>query len=250
MSVQLEISNLSYQFPTGLSVLRQLNISFRKGEFVVLAGANGCGKTVFARHLNGLFRPTSGKILLNGRDIFDDIHHTRTKIGLVFQDPDSQFIGETVEEDIAFGPENLRLAADVIRQRVEDAMTAVGLVAHAKRRPYQLSGGQKRKLAIAGVLAMQPEIIVFDEPFTGLDYGGVIQVLEELIKLKTRQTTIIVITHDLGKIVAHADRLVLMCDGQIAQDGQPVDIIEKVEAYGIRQPRGTRHDIKSMTWLK
>ncbi|MFK7935804.1 MAG: energy-coupling factor ABC transporter ATP-binding protein, partial [Saprospiraceae bacterium] len=186
----------------------------------------------------------------NGVDIFANIVDTRTKVGLVFQDPDSQFVGQTVKEDIAFGPENLQLAEAVVEERVAQAMETVGLTDYAERRPYQLSGGEKRRLAIAGVLAMHPEIIVFDEPFTGLDYDGVVQVLEAVLQLQAMQKTIIVVTHDLGKIMAHADRLVVMNKGEIVLDGTPIEMINEVENYGIKIPHGIEHDLKTMTWLK
>ena len=187
------------------------------------------GKTVLVRHFNGLLKPTTGKVLLEGVDIFEDIVNARTKIGLVFQEPDSQFVGQTVKEDIAFGPENLRLSEAIINERVAESMEAVGLSGMAERRPYELSGGEKRKLAIAGVLAMHPEIIIFDEPFTGLDYLGVTQVLEELVNLHNLKKTIIVITHDLEKVIAHADRLIVLHKGEIVLDGIPEQIIGEVE---------------------
>jgi len=129
-------------------------------------------------------------------------------------------------------------------------MEAVGLSSLAERRPYELSGGEKRKLAIAGVLAMHPDIIIFDEPFTGLDYFGVTQVLKELINLHELKKTIIVITHDLEKVIAHADRLIVLEKGQIVLDGIPEEVIQEVEKYGIRIPHGIDRDVKTMTWLK
>lgn len=250
MSSLLEIKNLSHTFSNGTEAIKDINISFEKSKFILIGGANGSGKTVLIRHFNGLLKPTIGRVLLEGEDIFKDIIKTRTKIGLVFQEPDTQFVGQTVKEDIAFGPENLQLSESIINQRVTASMEAVGLSSLAERRPYELSGGEKRKLAIAGVLAMHPDIIIFDEPFTGLDYFGVTQVLKELINLHELKKTIIVITHDLEKVIAHADRLIVLEKGQIVLDGIPEEIIQEVEKYGIRIPHGIDRDVKTMTWLK
>ena len=250
MSSLLEIKNLSHTFSNGTEAIKDINISFEKSKFILIGGANGSGKTVLIRHFNGLLKPTIGRVLLEGEDIFKDIIKTRTKIGLVFQEPDTQFVGQTVKEDIAFGPENLQLSESIINQRVTASMEAVGLSSLAERRPYELSGGEKRKLAIAGVLAMHPDIIIFDEPFTGLDYFGVTQVLKELINLHELKKTIIVITHDLEKVIAHADRLIVLEKGQIVLDGIPEEVIQEVEKYGIRIPHGIDRDVKTMTWLK
>ena len=250
MSSLLEIKNLSHTFSNGTQAIKDINISFDRSKFMVIGGANGSGKTVLVRHFNGLLKPTTGKVLLEGVDIFEDIVNARTKIGLVFQEPDSQFVGQTVKEDIAFGPENLRLSEAIINERVAESMEAVGLSGMAERRPYELSGGEKRKLAIAGVLAMHPEIIIFDEPFTGLDYLGVTQVLEELVNLHNLKKTIIVITHDLEKVIAHSDRLIVLHKGEIVLDGIPEQIIGEVENYGIRIPHGIDREVKTMTWLK
>ena len=250
MSSLLEIKNLSHTFSNGTEAIKDINISFEKSKFIVIGGANGSGKTVLIRHFNGLLKPTTGRVLLEGEDIFKDIIKTRTKIGLVFQEPDTQFVGQTVKEDIAFGPENLQLSESIINQRVTASMEPVGLSSLAERRPYELSGGEKRKLAIAGVLAMHPEIIIFDEPFTGLDYFGVTQVLKALVNLHELKKTIIVITHDLEKVIAHADRLIVLEKGQIVLDGIPEEVIQEVEKYGIRIPHGIDRDVKTMTWLK
>ena len=163
--------------------LNGVSLEIAEGAFVVIAGANGSGKTTLLRHLNGLLRPTSGRVRVAGVEVAKDLLRARTRVGMMFQDAESQIIGETVYEDVAFGPENLKLERGEIERRVQEALTATGLVHLSEKRPHLLSGGEKRRLAIAGILAMQPRVIVCDEPFSNLDYAGVRQVLEEIVKL-------------------------------------------------------------------
>ena len=158
----LETQNLTHIFPDGTVAIEDINLRVNGGEFLVIAGANGSGKTVFIRHLNGLLVPTKGKVLLDGKPIAKNIVEARKKIGLIFQDPDSQIVGQTVEEDVSFGPENLRLPRAEIDKIVKEALEITGLGEFSMQDPHVLSGGQKRKLAVAGVLAMKPEIIIFE----------------------------------------------------------------------------------------
>jgi biotin transport system ATP-binding protein len=168
---------------------------------------------------------------------------------MMFQDADSQIVGETVYEDVAFGPENLRLDRSQIQGRVANALRAVGLSDLAHQRPHLLSGGEKRRLAIAGILAMEPRVIVFDEPFSSMDYPGVKQVLQQILALHRSGHTIIVTTHDLEKIIAHADRLILMHGGKIVRDGKPVEIMTDAEAFGVRKPCTFRLGLEAESWL-
>ena len=246
----LEAKNLTHIFPDGTVGIDDISLRINEGEFVIIAGANGSGKTVFIRHLNGLLLPTKGKVLLGGEPITKNINLTRTKIGLIFQDSDSQFVGQTVAEDVAFGPENLNIPRDEVNRIVEKSLKLVGLYDEANQNPYALSGGQKRKLAIAGVLAMKPEIIMFDEPFLGLDYIGVVQVLTQIVRLHEAGHTIILITHELEKVLAHADRLAIIYKGKLVENGKPEDIIFRTESYGVRLPLKHGEDIKTLTWLK
>ncbi len=245
----IETKNLTQKFPDGTIAIKNINLSIKQGEFVVIAGSNGSGKTVLARHLNGLLKPTQGTVLLFGEDLTKDIVRARSQIGLIFQNSDSQIVGQTVAEDVAFGPENLKMPPDEVRKTVQNALETVGLADISRQRPQLLSGGQKRKLAVAGVLAMMPKVIIFDEPFTGLDYPGVIQVLKQLINLHQRGHTLILITHELDKVLAHADRLIVMDKGSIVMDGLPGELISKVEQYGIRKPRACGQGVETMTWL-
>ena len=244
----IEIENLCYRFPGGPPVLKDINLSIPAGTLVVIAGENGSGKTTLLRHLNGLLLPDSGTILIDGQAVSEDIRRVRQLVGMVFQNADSQIVGDTVEADVAFGPENLRLAPEDIHARVNSSLAVVGLTGLADQRPNLLSGGEKRRLSIAGILAMNSKIVVFDEPFAGLDYPGLQQLLKEMLNLKQSGHTLIVTTHDLEKIIHHADRLVVMQDGKIVRDGIPDDIVGDVESFGVRQPCALRMGLEVPRW--
>lgn len=245
----LTTEHLTHIFPNGKIAINDINLSIQDGEFVIVAGSNGSGKTVLMRHFNGLYLPTHGKVLLDGKPITEDLTSVRKKIGLIFQNSDSQIVGQTVAEDVAFGPENLNLSRKEVDEQVKESLEAVGLSAFANQRPNTLSGGQKRKLAVAGVLAMNPKILIFDEPFTGLDYPGVVQVLKQIVQLHKSGHTIILVTHELEKTLAHADRLIIMDKGRIVRDSEPSQLINEVELYGIKRPYGENRRVETMTWL-
>jgi len=249
-TVILETKNLTHIFPDGTCGFENINLKIYDSEFIVIAGANGSGKTVLTRHLNGLLTPTQGEVLMYDEPIHKNIIQVRKKIGLIFQDSESQFVGQTVYEEVAFGPENLNLPREEIKKIVEASLETVGLKGLETYHPYTLSGGQKRKLAIAGVLAMKPQIIIFDEPFTGLDYPSVVQVLKELVKLHQIGHTIILITHELEKVLAHASRLIIIHNGSLVKEGIPKAVIADVECYGVRMPLKEGEGIDSLTWLK
>lgn len=249
MSV-LEVKNLTHVFPDGTTAIRNISLKIQDGEFVVIAGANGSGKTVLIRHMNGLLAPTKGEVFIDGEPITKNIVRARRKIGLIFQDSDSQIVGQTVAEDVAFGPENLNLPVFEVNQIVQEVLNTVGLSDLSSQSPHILSGGQKRKLAVAGVLAMKPNIIMFDEPFTGLDYPGVVQVLRQLVQLHKAGHTIILVTHELEKVLAHADRLMIIYKGDLVEDGKPEDVIYRTEKYGVRMPLKNGERIGDLTWLR
>ncbi len=246
----LTTKNLTHTFPDGTTGIADISLQFGAGEFVIIAGANGSGKTVFIRHLNGLLTPTRGKVLIDGVPITKNITATRRKIGLIFQDSDSQIVGQTVAEDVAFGPENLNLSPSEVEQAVAEALRATGLEDLSGKDPRTLSGGQKKKLAIAGVLAMQPEILIFDEPFTGLDYAGVVQILQQIVQLHQAGHTILLVTHELEKVLAHADRLIILHQGKLVEDGAPQEVIYRAANYGVRVPLKDGKEVSSVTWLK
>ena len=245
----IEFENLSHRFADGTLGIEDINLKIPQGSFVVIAGPNGSGKTTLLRHLNGLLLPTSGTVRLDGIPVDQNFLRARQCVGMVFQDAESQIVGETVYEDVAFGPQNLRLDRNEIGRRVSKALEHVGLSDFANQRPHVLSGGEKRRLAIAGILAMNPRVIVFDEPFSNLDYPGIKQILQHILRLHESGRTILVTTHDLEKIIAHADRLILMQKGKIIRDGVPADIMTGIEAFGVREPCALRLGLEAESWL-
>ncbi|MBW1696511.1 MAG: ABC transporter ATP-binding protein [Deltaproteobacteria bacterium] len=245
----IEVENLSHRFSDGTFGIESVSFQIEAGSFVVIAGPNGSGKTTLLRHLNGLLLPTTGTVKVAGVAVHTDPRRARQLVGMMFQDADSQIIGETVYEDVAFGPENLRLDRLEIKQRAERALQVVGLSELAQRRPHLLSEGEKRRLAIASILAMDSRVIVFDEPFSSLDYPAVQQVLQQIVSLNRSGRTILMATHDLEKVIAHADRLIVMNHGRIVRDGCPEKILLEVEKFGIRQPCSSRMGMGLSSWL-
>lgn len=245
----LEIENLTHIFTDGTNGLDNINLSIERGSFVVIAGCNGSGKTTLLRHFNGLLFPTKGEIRIDGVLVADDLLGARQKVGMVFQDTDSQIVGETVCEDVAFGPENMGLDRLEIKRRVTAALNSVGLTGREDDRPHLLSGGQKRRLTIAGILAMEPTILVFDEPFSNLDYPGIVKVLQHIVSLHKLGHTIILTTHDLEKVIVHADRLVLMEKGRVVRDNRPDLLYKELETFGVREPCASRLGNDLQSWL-
>jgi len=245
----IEIENLVHRFADGTVGLAGIDLTVTEGAFVVVAGENGSGKTTLLRHLNALLTPTEGEVRVAGVSVAKDPVRARRLVGMVFQDPDSQIVGETVADDVAFGPENLRMGRDEIHERVTGALAAVDLSDLARRHPHTLSGGEKRKLAIAGVLAMDPRVLIFDEPFDSLDYPGVCMVLKQIIDLHCTGRTVIVTTHDIEKVIAHAERLIVLKKGNLALDGHPAKVMGGAETFGVREPCTSRIGLEVTSWL-
>jgi biotin transport system ATP-binding protein len=245
----IEIKNLSHRFADGTIGLENINLTIREGTFVIIAGQNGSGKTTLLKHLNGILLPTAGTIHLAGRPVSENLAKARQMVGMVFQDADSQIVGETVYDDVAFGPENLCLDKNEIKKRVSKSLKIVGLMDFEDQKPHLLSGGEKRRLAIGGILAMEPKVLVFDEPFSSLDYPGVKQVLKQIISLHRSGHTVLVAAHDLEKVIAHADRLVIMKNGSVVKDGIPSQLLGNLEAFGIREPCAFRLGMEVTSWL-
>lgn len=245
----IEIKDLNYRFPDGTLGLENINLSIKQGEFVIIAGSNGSGKSTLCRHLNGLNLPTSGSITINGMAVSKNLSKIRQLVGMVFQDADSQIVGETVLADTKFGPENLRLKREMVTLRAVEALKKVGMYEMADHRPHTLSGGEKRRLALAGVLAMKPKIIVFDEPFSNLDYPASKQLLQQILEFSKAGHTILIVTHDLEKVIAYADRLVIMEKGKLIKSGKPIDLVDQVENYGVREPHSFKMGKGLMPWL-
>ena len=212
-------------------VLKGVNLDIQKGVFVALLGHNGSGKSTIAKMFNAMLLPAGGKVYVEGMDTLDEslVYEIRRRVGLVLQNPDNQLVASIVEEDVAFGPENLGIAPEEIRRRVDDALKAVEMYDYRLNAPYKLSGGQKQRIAIAGIIAMQPECIVLDEPTAMLDPRGREEVLRTIHKLnREKGITIVLITHYMDEAV-QAGRVVVMDDGQILLQGTPKEVFSHVE---------------------
>ncbi len=226
----IEVRDVSYVYRRGsgeeVRALDHVDLRVQAGEFVAVVGANGSGKSTLAKHLNALLLPTEGEVRIAGLDTRDpaNLWEIRRRVGMVFQNPDNQIVATVVEEDVAFGPENLGLPPEEIARRVEWALGVVGMLEHRHREPHLLSGGQKQRVAIAGILAMQPECIVLDEATTMLDPEGRREVLQTVHRLRDEHgITILHITHNMEEAV-EADRIVVLAEGRIALDGPPQDV--------------------------
>lgn len=208
-----------------------LNLDIEKGDFVAILGHNGSGKSTFAKQVNALLMPTDGTLWISDMNTQDEdkIWEIRKKTGMVFQNPDNQIIGNIVEEDVGFGPENIGVPTDEIWKRVDDSLEAVGMTAYRKQSPNKLSGGQKQRVAIAGVMAMRPQCIVLDEPTAMLDPNGRSEVIRTVRDLNQKEgVTVLLITHYMEEVI-HADRVIVMDDGKIVMDGTPREIFSKVD---------------------
>lgn len=246
----IEIDGLGHVFADGRVGLSGVTLTIERGSFVLLAGANGAGKSTLLKHLNGLLLPSSGEVRVAGVSVAADPRRARSLVGMVFQDADSQIVGETVRDDVAFGPENLGWPRRKIDAAVDAALDLLGLQDLAERSPHLLSGGEKRRLAIAGVLAMEPEVIVLDEPFANLDYRGIRQVLGHLVALHASGRTLVVCVHDLEKVLAHGQRLLLIDQGRIVADGEPQLVAAGAEPHGVRVPAALRLGGRVESWLE
>ena len=217
------------------TVLDHVNLDIEAGSFVAILGHNGSGKSTFAKHLNAILLPTSGKVYVDGMDTTDEdkLLDIRRTIGMVFQNPDNQIVASVVEEDVAFAPENLGVPSEEIRRRVDEALEAVGMTEYARHAPHLLSGGQKQRVAIAGVLAMRPRCIVLDEPTAMLDPVGRREVLDTVCRLQRELgMTVVLITHHMDE-AARAQRLVVMDNGHVVMDGPPAQVFQNV--VGLRR---------------
>ena len=249
----IKVENISYSYeeesPDSSPVLRGLTLSIDKGEFVAVLGHNGSGKSTFAKLLNMILYPTEGKIYVNGNDITaedlsdEEILELRKTVGMVFQNPDNQLVATIVEDDVAFGPENLGVPSAEIRERVDKVLESVGMTEYAKHEPHRLSGGQKQRIAIAGVLAMLPECIIFDESTAMLDPLGRKEVMSAIEKLNRENgITVIMITHYMDE-AARADRVLVIDDGELLLDGTPREVFSKaalLASVGLETPQPTK----------
>lgn len=247
MSNIIEIKNATYQYTEDEGVytaVRDVSLNIKKGEFTVILGHNGSGKSTLAKMLNGILKPTFGDVLVNGINTKEEDREIEIKrlVGMVFQNPDNQLVASVVEEDVAFGPENLGIKPQEIRTRVDEALKAVDMYDYRKSTPHRLSGGQKQRVAIAGIIAMEPECLVLDEPTAMLDPKGRKEIVDTLLKLnREKNITVILITHYMEE-AEKADRVILMNDGVLLDDGTPKEIFKNVEnmkSIGLDVPQTT-----------
>jgi len=237
----LKTQNLTHTYSAGTPFERVaisgIDFSVEQGEYVGIIGATGSGKSTFIQHLNGLIKPTSGQVLFAGRDIHESKSYTREsrfKVGLVFQYPEYQLFEATVFEDIAFGPKNMKLPEDEVKERVLEAAGFAGLHgALLEKSPFELSGGEKRRAAIAGVIAMRPEVLILDEPTAGLDPRGREEIIRNIMNYKNaHNATIIMVTHDMEEIARSVDRIVLFHSGKVTLEGTPAQIFAENKLLG------------------
>ncbi|MGF7018032.1 energy-coupling factor transport system ATP-binding protein [Lachnospiraceae bacterium PF1-21] len=256
--MQIKVENLQYVYSQGTAyekqALRDINFEIGGGEFIGIIGHTGSGKSTLIQHLNGLIKATSGKILVNGEDIYKDgynFKNLRNKVGLVFQYPEHQLFEETVLKDVCFGPKNQGLTEEEALERAKAALALTGLAEEFyEASPFELSGGQKRRAAIAGVLAMEPEVLILDEPTAGLDPAGRDDILEQIAHLqRERQITVILVSHSMEDIAKYAQRLIVMNKGKLLFDDTPKKVFthyRELEEIGLSAPQVTyiMHDLQ------
>lgn len=254
----IKVENLNYIYGQGTAfeqyALRDVNFEIPDGQFVGIIGHTGSGKSTLIQHLNGLIKPTSGHIYYNGEDIYQEgysLKLLRSKVGLVFQYPEHQLFEVDVFSDVCYGPKNLGLSQEEIEERAREALTLVKLDESLwKQSPFELSGGQKRRVAIAGVMAMKPEVLILDEPTAGLDPKGRDEILDQILELHDKKgMTIILVSHSMEDIARYADRLMVMNQGEKVYDGAPKEVFEhyrELEAIGLAAPQITYivHELK------
>ena len=236
MSDIISVEHLAYTYPgvedtPGVPVFADLNLTIEEGSFVAVLGTNGCGKSTLAKHFNAILLPTGGKVYVCGMDTAneDRLIAIRRNVGMVFQNPDNQIVANVVEEDVAFGPENLGVASPEIRRRVDSALKQVDMYEYRTHAPHLLSGGQKQRIAIAGVIAMEPKCIVLDEPTAMLDPRGRREVIDTIGRLnREKGITVVLITHHMDE-AAKAQRVVVLDKGKVAADGTPKEVFSQVE---------------------
>ena len=236
MRTAINVEHLAYHYPgvddtPGIAVFEDLNLQIKEGTFVAVLGSNGCGKSTLAKHFNSILLPCGGRVSVCGYDTANEeyLMQVRKSVGMVFQNPDNQIVANVVEEDVAFGPENLGVASPMIRKRVDNALKQVGMYHYREHAPHLLSGGQKQRVAIAGIIAMEPKCIVLDEPTAMLDPKGRKEVMDTILKLnQEKNITVVLITHHMDE-AAQAQRVIVLSKGQVAADGTPQEVFSRVE---------------------
>ncbi len=239
----LEARNIVYRYDDGTKALNDVSVKVDDNDMVALLGKNGAGKSTLFLHFNGIFRPDEGEILVDGKPIEyndDGLLDVRTKVGIVFQNPDDQLFAPTVQEDVAFGPLNMDLPQEEVERRVIEALEKVGMTGFERKPPHHLSGGQKKRVAIAGVLAMEPDMMVLDEPTSGLDPKGASQILHLLYELNNEGIGIIISTHDVDLVPLYANKVYVIREGEIIKEGNPKEVfldVDTIRQANLRLPR-------------
>jgi biotin transport system ATP-binding protein len=246
--MRLEARGLTKTFADGTRGLAGTDLSLETPGFTVLSGRNGCGKSLLARHFLGLERPDTGEVLLDGRPLGSCLAEARARIALVFQEPEHQILGVTVREDVEFGPRVAGLPKERYATMAATSLERAGLAGFEDRLASALSGGEKRRLAVASSLISAPELVILDEPFNDLDWKGASDLIDVLLDLKAAGTGILVLTHDLEKCLAHADRLVVMDQGRVVRDGTPAGLWDELPSLGLRRLAGGQEKLAGMTW--
>jgi energy-coupling factor transport system ATP-binding protein len=245
----LTVENLSYTYMPGtpfeVKALKNINLEIPRGEYLAIIGQTGSGKSTLVQHLNGLLKPTKGRVLLEGEDIYQrksGLKDLRQRVGLLFQFPEQQLFEETVFADVAFGPKNMGLDEAEIKRRVEKALTLVGLPLDvAQRSPFSLSGGQMRRVAMAGVLAMQPDVLILDEPAAGLDPRGKTEIFDQIDRLHQEENlTVVLVSHSMEDVAVRAKHLLVLADGEVKHYGTPAEVFTdaaELEQLGLALPQ-------------
>jgi biotin transport system ATP-binding protein len=258
------VRNISKTFPSpseqgeSFTALDDVSFDIIEGQCLMIAGSNGSGKTLLMRIIAGLMEPDGGEVFFHGLPLYGKHKESRQtnkrlrgELGLVLQDADAQIVGETVMEDAGFGPENLGWAASEVKTAAEKALSDMGLIEKKDNVPRQLSGGEKRRLAIAGVTAMGCNTVIMDEPFANLDWHGVVQTLNVIRNLKNSGHTLIILTHELEKVLALADRLIVLHKGKVRADSSPAEVLDSLDpCWGVRDPRRNYASIEDCSWLE
>jgi len=258
------IRHITKTFPSAseqgelFTALDDVNFDIIEGQCLMIAGSNGSGKTLLMKIIAGLMEPDGGEVFFQGQPLYDKkaarnstFKRLRGTLGLVLQDADAQIVGETVMEDAGFGPENLGWPTPDVKKAAEKALSDMGLIEKQENSPRQLSGGEKRRLAIAGVTAMGCNTVIMDEPFANLDWPGVVQTLNVIRNLKKSGKTLIILTHELEKALALADRLIILHKGKVRADSSPAEVLDSLDpGWGVRDPRKHYASIEDCSWLE
>ncbi len=242
----LEVQDLSFGFTKGQPILASVSFSIPKESFTLLCGPNGSGKSLLLKCIKGLLEQTGGKILLDGIEM--KAKQRMHQVGLVFQDSDTQIVGQTVERDIRFGMENLDLGQNEQTRRLDDVLALLDLGRQRNQRPRTLSGGEKRRLSIAGVLVMDPKLLILDEPFANLDYRSVVSVIKTLLDLQQKGHTIVLVSHEVDKVLSHVDQALILERGVIVSKGTAEELLPSFADHGIFIPPNAK--VEDLTWLK